>query len=344
MRPWFSQGEVGVLGMGKALPGTSLDSAALIDLMRYRFGFARHREAQAIANRMAIHNRHICRPFTDHTEPPRAGQSNPELAAAAVQAALTDAGVQISDIGYLIGHTATPAQPLPSNIALVADLLGYGGPHLELRQACTGFANALMIGFGLLVVSGGRPVAIVGSETGSLFFDPAELAHDNGQIVNLVQMGDGAAAIILGAPQARLSAISAAWFGSIGLGQYPGIQQRQGRVSFDHNFSGIFQSGHKLFDAGRAAAALQGCAIDEMDWIIPHQVSGRVGGQLAAHFGLSHARPFINADQRGNTGSAAIWMALAELRAQGLAQGERVAVLGAEASKYMYGGFVYEHS
>jgi 3-oxoacyl-[acyl-carrier-protein] synthase-3 len=343
MRPWLSNGSVGVLGMGVALPGSPVETAALIELMRTRFGFGRHREALAIANRMGIHARYHCRSFEKPLETAREGQSNPELAAQAVQAALLNAGMNISDIGYLIGHTTTPHQPLPANIALVADILGFSGPHLELRQACTGFANALMIAFGLLAGTGGRPVAIVGSETGSLFFDPTELASNSGQIINLVQMGDGASAIIIGAREPKRPEINAAWFGSIGLGREPGIQQHAGHIGFDHDFSGIYKSGYQLFEASCEAAAQMGFRLDDAHWVIPHQVSGRIGHQVANYFGLEHARPYVNADVQGNTGSAAIWLALTTLRTQGLKANEQVIVLGAEASKYMYGGFSYIH-
>ena len=61
-----------------------------------------------------------------------------------------------------------------------------------------------------------------------------------------------------------------------------------------------------------------------------------------AHFNLSRDRVFVQADRIGNTGSAAIWIALDTLRAQA-APGDSVVVLGAEASKHMYGGFAYCH-
>ena len=201
--PWLSHGKVAVLGSGSALPGEAIDTDMLIAMMEARFGLTRGRAASAIGNRLAIRQRHICRPFAAACEEPRPGQSNPELCTQAVQAALADAGMAVAGLGYLIGHTTTPAQLLPGNIAMVADGLNYGGPHLELRQACTGFANALMIAFGLVAMSGARPVAIVGSETGSLFFDPARVAADSGQLVNLVQMGDAAAAVIIGPPGKR---------------------------------------------------------------------------------------------------------------------------------------------
>ena len=341
--PWTSQARLAVLGTGLALPGKPVSTEALIALIGMRFGIGCEREAMAVAQRMAVDSRHVCRDFEHRTEPARSGDSNADLAAHAVQAALADAGLAIDDIGYLIGHTTTPDQPLPANIALVADRLGYSGPHVELRQACTGFANALMIATGLLAVSGARPVAIVGSETGSLFFDPLRLAEDRGQIVNMVQMGDGAGAIVLGPAALQGPALEAAWIGSIGLGRAPGIQQHHGALEFAHDFAEILKSGPQLFDADIATATRLGHPPGKAELIIPHQVSGRIKGQAAAHLEISPERIFVNADRLGNCGSAAIWIALAELRGAALAQGARVLALGAEASKFIYGGFAYVH-
>ncbi len=341
---WLSQGKVAVLGTGCALPGPPLSTDRLLDRIAAKFELSRRREAVAVARRMGIDTRHVCRDFTIAAENARPGHSNPDLAAAAVTRALADADLSIGDVGYLIGHTATPLQPLPANIAFVADELGYRGPHLELRQACTGFANALMIAFGLLSAPDARPVAIVGSETGSLFFDPGRTALDSGQLVNMVQMGDGAGAIILGPAAGAGDSIEAAWFGAVGLGRAPGLQMRGADArEFDHDFAAILASGALLFDAGRDAAARHGVELNAVNWIIPHQVSGRIGVQSAVHFGLPVERFFVNADRLGNTGSAAIWLALAQLREAGPDSGMRALILGAEATKYMHGGFVYEH-
>ena len=341
--PWTSRRQLAVLGTGSAFPGPTIASDELIELVHSRFPIDVRREARAVAKRMAIDSRHVCRDFDAAAEAARSGDGNADLAARAVRGALADAGLEPGDIGYLIGHTTTPVQPLPGNIAHVADRLGYAGPHVELRQACTGFANALMIAAGLLAVPGARPVAIVGSETGSLFFDPNRLEEDRGQIVNMMQMGDGAGAIILGPETGAGSVLEAMWFGSIGLGRAPGIQQHARRQEFDHDFAGIFQHGPLLFDADIAAAASLGWPLEQADLIIPHQVSGRVKLQASSHLDVSADRVFVNADRIGNTGSAAIWLALAELRAGGLSAGAKVLALGAEASKYLYGGFAYVH-
>lgn len=339
--PWLSRGRLGVLGSGQALPGAAVATGDLIALMQDRFGFARTREAAAIARRLGIESRHLCRDFALRREAARSGDANAELAARAVRNALEQAGLQPQDLAYLIGHTTTPEQPLPASVAMVADRLGYAGPHVELRQACTGFANALMIAFGL-VASGSGPVAIVGSETGSLFFDPATLDAEPDQIVNMVQMGDGAGAVIVGAFAKSRPSIEAAWFGALGSGRAPGISRQHGTLRFDHDFAAIRAEGHRLFDAGRDAAAMQGFPIAAAGRVVPHQVSGRIGMLAAAHFALPPEHVFVQADRIGNTGSAAIWIALDTLRAEAAPE-DRIVVLGAEASKHMYGGFAYRH-
>ena len=336
-------GALAVLGTGVALPGEAISTSALLARMTECFGFTRERAASAIARRLAIESRHIARPFAARHEAARPGEANPDLAAAAVKAALDAAGISVDDLGYLIGHTTTPLTPLPANIALVADRLGYAGPHVELRQACTGFANALMIAHGLLANADSRPVAIVGSETGTLFFDPARCADDDSQLVNLVQMGDGAGAIVLGPAHSGGAQITAAWFGAAGLGKAPGLSMAEDGCSFAHDFTGIRDGGPALFDAGVVEAVSAGCSPTEADIVVGHQVSGRIGDELARRYAFPVERAFVNADRVGNTGSAAIWIALAELRALGLAPQARVLVLGAEATKYMYGGFVYRH-
>jgi 3-oxoacyl-[acyl-carrier-protein] synthase-3 len=63
---------------------------------------------------------------------------------------------------------------------------------------------------------------------------------------------------------------------------------------------------------------------------------------LAPFLGIEQSHVFVNADSLGNTGSAAIWLALAELRSR-LDPGRRALALGAEATKYMFGGFLYVH-
>ncbi len=351
-RAWLSAGEIAVLGTGSALPGSPLATEALLDRLGPWLGPSERERGRAVAAKLGVAKRHCSRSWRSRIEAPDPGRSNPELAAQAIRAALTEAGVSIADVAYLISHTATPVQLLPGNVTFVADLLGYSGPHIELRQACTGFANALMIAFGLLARHDARPVVIVGSETGSAFLDPEQLSIDPSQIVNLVQMGDGAGAVVLAPYRPGRDRLHSAWFGAMGLDRSPGIELRgdsslasatgPGPLQFAHDFRAILATGRTLFDAGAATAATHGFDIADADTVIPHQVSGRIGQQVAEHLGLPIDQIFVNADTIGNTGSAAIWIALDELRGAGVWPGHTAVVLGAEATKFMHGGFVLE--
>ena len=339
--------------MGTALPGPPVSTAELLARVEKRFGVAVSRRGGRLASRLKIATRHICRDFEARHEVPRRGHSNPDLAAAALRAALDEARLEVGDLTYLIGHTTSPACLVPPNIALVADRVGFTGPYMELRQACTGFANALVIAQGLTSVSGVKAVAIIGSETGSVYFDPQRAGEDVSQLVNLVMMGDGAAAIVVGPDDSRSGArISSNFFGQVGRGRSPGFTLHAGgsdepfieggALEFEHDFAAVRNSGPELFYHGAAAARTLGTGVETVDHVIPHQANGRMAELLGPFLGIEPTRVFVNAGRLGNTGSAAIWLALAELRSS-LETGASVLALGAEATKYMFGGFHYVH-
>src|SRR5260370_193917 len=178
-----------LLGTGTALPGEPISSEELLAAVDRRFHLSLRRRGMAIAHKLGIRTRHLCRDMAVRLEIPRKGHRNPGLAAAALRGALTEAVPTARDLSYLIGHTATPARLMPPNISQVAELLAYDGPFVEFRQACTGFANALVFAQGLLPAGAG-PIAIVGSETGSVFFDPHRAAEIGGQPRTLFRMGE----------------------------------------------------------------------------------------------------------------------------------------------------------
>ena len=344
-----------VLGSGAALPGPALSTDELLEKTR-PLGVTNTRLGRALATRLGIQFRHISRDFREAMEPPREAHSNPDLAAEALRGALTEALVAPGDLGYLLGHTTTPHTLLPPNIAWTADLLGYDGPYAELRQACTGFANALQLATGMLADAGAPPIAVVGSETGSLFFDPRVADENADQILNLVQMGDGAGSIVLGHDDGRPGArLEFPYFGTIGLRKSPGFALRAGGsaepflreagvFTFDHDAGHVRALGPELFAQGLAAVRRAGVDVERIDWVLPHQANARIGELLGPELGLRPEKFIVDADRVGNLGSASIWVALHRLRASGkLREGETVLVLGAEATKFLFGGFVYRH-
>src|SRR5258708_31267119 len=137
---WSDRTPLLVLGTGAALPGEPISTEALLLTMERRFGLSLYRRGMTIARKLGIHTRYLCRDMAIRMEAPRKGHRNPELAAAALQRALVEAGLRAHALAYLIGHTATPARLMPPNIGEGAELLDYGGPLVELRHTCPGLA------------------------------------------------------------------------------------------------------------------------------------------------------------------------------------------------------------
>jgi 3-oxoacyl-[acyl-carrier-protein] synthase III len=350
-----------VLGTGCSLPGEAVSSAQLLARIEQNFAVDTSK-GRVLTRKLHINERHISRAFKKRFESPISGARNPDLAAKALLQAVKDAHINMHDLQYLLGHTASPAQLMPPNIAAVANLVQFDGVTAELRQACTGFACALQMVAGMLTTTSAStsasPVAIVGSEVGSVYFDPASLHDTPEQWVNLMQMGDGAGAIVLaeGTKERASGYLDTLFYGKLagvrapgfsmneGGSDFPALQAGRSSLTFSHDYNAVKSTGGALFKAGVDAVLSAGYHLNDFQWIIPHQVSGRIGVLLARELNLPPERFFVNANRVGNLGSAAIWVALHQLRHSGqLKLGERVLILGAEATHYMYGGFVYTH-
>src|SRR5712671_2485460 len=348
---WSDPAPILVLGTGAALPGEPISSEESLTAVEGRFGLALHRRGMAIAHKLGIRTCHLCRNIEPAWKLPAKGTAIPNSPPSPCNARWAKPAWRCMISRTSIGHAATPARLMPPNIGQVAELLDYGGPFVEFRQACTGFANALVFAQGLLRAGAG-PIAIVGSETGSVFFDPVRAAEDAGQLVNMVQMGDGAAAIILARDDDRAGArLSHVYYGQMGRGRAPGLTVADGGSDtpscsvgfpeFRHDFAAIQRSGLELLL--HCAAAAERAGSGPADYVLPHQANGRMDTILAGPLDVASERIVVTADRLGNTGSAAIWLALAQSRST-LKPGQTVLVLGAEATDFMFGGFRYHHA
>lgn len=347
----FSKGRVKLLGSGSELPGEPIDNKKLYAGLEKQCGKSIARKAALISRRLGIRSRHFSRNQETGISVPE--PNSPQLCIQALHKALSESQLS-NDIGYLIGHTTSPHTLLPPNISWVAEQLNHLGPYMELRQACTGFANALQVAVPMLANDAEmKPIAIVGSEVGSIYFDLSEDFVDLEQLVNYVQMGDGAGAVLLAQDDgSEDSIISDAYIGHIGNGKEPGFYMdgggsgnvacESGLPVFRHNVTDVREQGAALFKKGLAAVLSRGYKLDDFDYILPHQVNGHLGRLLSEHLNVPESRIIVDADKLGNLGSAAIWVSLDRLRQSGkLQKGNKVLILGAEATKYLYGGFVY---
>ena len=353
--PHFARKRLKLLGAGRSLPGPPVSNETLFAALQKACNSRAARRARSIAHRLGIKQRHISRDLDISLSGTRETMQAPQLCRAALGKAIQEAEIDIASVDYLIGHTSSPHTLLPPNIAWVADELKYTGPYLELRQACTGFANGLQIAAAMASANALRAIAIVGSETGSPYFAISDAFLTNEQLVNFVQMGDGAGAVIVGQDDGSENhIISDIFVGQIGLGREPGFfiegggsfnpQCKTQLPIFRHRVQIVREHGGELFLHGVEAITQRGHDLKDFDWILPHQANGHLARLFSQYFEVAEDRIYVTADKLGNLGSAAIWISLDMLRrSEDLKKGQRILVLGAEASKFLYGGFVYTH-
>src|SRR5205814_6034107 len=99
-----------------------------------------------------------------------AGTSTSDLALGAARKALEDAGVQASEIDYIVFATMTPDHYFPGCGAILQKKLGLGHiAALDIRQQCTGFIYGLQVSDALLRSFQARTVLLVGAEVHSGF-------------------------------------------------------------------------------------------------------------------------------------------------------------------------------
>jgi 3-oxoacyl-[acyl-carrier-protein] synthase-3 len=91
-----------VMGTGQAYPGEPVGTRELLVRIAERYGVELTRIGLALGRRLNIQHRHLARDFAIHLEGTRPGDSNPDLAARAVRAALAQAGLRCDDLAYLV--------------------------------------------------------------------------------------------------------------------------------------------------------------------------------------------------------------------------------------------------
>jgi 3-oxoacyl-[acyl-carrier-protein] synthase-3 len=240
-----------------------------------------------------------------------------DLALPAAHAALEQAGVDGSEIDYLVVATVTPDMTFPSTAALLADQLGArdAGAY-DLSAGCTGFMYALTQAYAVLAGGLARKALVVGGDVLSKILDWSDRS-------TLVLFGDGAGAVVLEATPERgflgfeLGADGAGganlWLPGSGSRHFedPGrYVKMNGREVFKFATRVLVQSAQAILDRC-------GVGIEEVDVYVPHQANVRIIDYATRKLGIPSERVVINVDRYGNTSSGSIPLALADAQADG---------------------------
>ncbi len=302
---------VGITGLGVHVPDrvvTNDDLAEIVDT-----------SDEWIVERTGIRERRIA----------REDEALTDVALPAARGALSEAGLDASEIDLLICATVTPDMMFPTSSALLADTLGMPkAAAYDLLAGCTGFVYALAQAYGMLASGLSERALVVGGDVLSKILDWEDRS-------TLVLFGDGVGAVVM-EPVARGGFLGFELGADGGGGDHlrlPGSGSRH----FDDPGGLVKMNGREVFKfatrvmVSSAAAILEQCGktIDDVDVYVPHQANKRIIDYAAGKLGVPPGRTVVNVDRFGNTSSGSIPLALADARGDGrLRDGSLVLMTG----------------
>jgi len=336
---------VRILSVGTALPGAPVDNVALAR----RFGQS-ELWSEWVDVFVGTRSRYLAvdleRGVFTHTLA--------DLATEAARNALAGAGIEAADVDAVVLGTATPDLLMPGTVNIVADRLGLDQlPTFQLQSGCTGAFQAIALGRQLLLGGEHRTVLVIGGDVCSRAFDlsadVSTLAPE--QLVNAVLFGDGAGAVVLtvdpvpGAPVVRR-----VFTRLVGLGQAPGQtlawlgpnERDSDTPTVSEDYKAIEERVPLLAaEIFQELLAELDWKSDQLDFLLPPQLSGRMTTRIAQVLGPTSAREVSVVTSSGNNGNGLPFLQLEEVLPQ-LAPGQRALAIAVESSKWIKAGFALE--
>jgi 3-oxoacyl-[acyl-carrier-protein] synthase-3 len=293
--------------------------------------FARHLETSDawIRERTGIRSRHIAED----------SQTSSDLALQASRRALEAAGVAAAGLDLIIVATSTPDYIFPSTACLLQAKLGVqGSAAFDVQAVCSGFVYALATADSFIRSGSHQRALVVGTEVFSRILD----WNDRG---TCVLFGDGAGAVVLAAdtrPGIHASVLRADGSHAAML-SVPGNVSRgaiAGSPYLQMDGQAVFKFAVRVLeDSARETAAKAGIALEQIDWLIPHQANVRILEALARKLALPREKLVVTVDHHGNTSAASVPLALDEyVRAGRIRPGQRLLLQG------VGGGFTWGSS
>jgi len=331
-----------IAGTGSALPGDPVDNAAMSTVFRISEDW--------IDLFVGTRTRH----FGWDLRTGKVTHTLTDLCAESAARALAAAGAHPADLDFLVLSTATPDALLPTTANETADRLGLNHlPTYQVQAGCSGAVQALDLARALLA-GGHRAGLVVAGDVTDRFLDPGRDASAlaTQELVNYVLFGDGAAAAVVTAdPHENTVAVRGLLHRFTGQGRPPGqIVGWHGAAEPDPGRQMLYEDYKTIEDevpllAGEIVWELlhtAGWRPQDVDYVLPPQLSGRMTERIAAGLGLPDgSREVSCVRDTGNTGNALPLLQLDRLLPQ-LAPGERALSVVVESSKWIKAGLALE--
>jgi 3-oxoacyl-[acyl-carrier-protein] synthase-3 len=292
-----------------------------------------------------------------HYAPDGVGVS--DLGCEAARRALVSAGIDASEVDYIVFATMTPDYVFPGPGALLGAKLGIPGvPALDIRQQCAAMLFGLQTVNGLIKTRAARTILFIGAEAHAGFMpweDWGALDPANGRFATpearekadkhrhlAVLFGDGAGAIVFRATDraAGLDGIQICSDGRFAELLYvPGGGFRTRPYwkadSFDNDMHIPRMDGRELFKfavtklpkTARELCAKHGVAIEQIDVFLAHQANQRINEHVRKDLKVPKEKLPHNIDRFGNTSGATIPILLDEEMKAGRVQRGQLAMV-----------------
>jgi 3-oxoacyl-[acyl-carrier-protein] synthase-3 len=326
-----------IIGTGHFVPGSPIKNEALARVMDTSDDW--------IYQRSGIRQRHFA----------GEGQGASDLAVEAAKRAIDSAGIQASEIDYIIFCSMTPDYIFPGSAALLGAKLGLvGTPGLDIRQQCAAMIFGLQLIDGLVKTGAAKTILFVGAEAHAGFMPwedwdvltgestrevtPEAKERANRHRALAVLFGDGAGALIFRATDrdAGLVKLKVHTDGRFSEALYvPGGGFRTRpywkKEMFDEQAHIPRMDGRELFKF--AVTKLPKCArelcteanvsMEEISWFLAHQANQRINVYVRDQLGVSPEKMPMNIDRFGNTSAGTLPILIDECTREGkLKKGE----------------------
>jgi 3-oxoacyl-[acyl-carrier-protein] synthase-3 len=299
---------VGVLGLGAYLPSRIMTNAE----------WAEHVDTsdEWIRERTGIERRRIA----------AEDESTVDLALAAAESALEDAGLEAKDLDEIVVTTDTPEVYIPDTASYLQERLGAREvPAYDLAgSGCAGFLLGLDVARSRVLAGAARRILVVGVE---LLTRLMSWRDRN----TCVLFGDAAGAMVVGRHAAAIEILAATAGTDGSQADILTLEAGGTRLPFDEEVARrglhheVVMKGRQVFreavrrmsQAARETLARAGLELADVDLLVPHQANLRILDAVGRELGLPEDRVFVNLQEYGNTGSASVPLALWEARETG---------------------------
>lgn len=234
-----------------------------------------------------------------------------DLATFAAKDALSDAGLDASDIDLIVLATTTPDRTFPATATAVQAKLGIAqGAAFDVQAVCSGFLFALATADSLLKQGLFQRALVLGAETFTRILDWT----DRG---TCVLFGDGAGGIVLKATTDEEDrGIITHYIRTDG--RQSDLLYVDGGVSSTGTIGQVRMLGNRVFKSAviNISEAINkvldetGLSVEEIDWFVPHQANQRILDAVAKKLGIDERKVVTTVNKHGNTSAASIPLAL----------------------------------